>query len=140
MGDPSAIINEMLRYPGNRAFVSGLVHYLVDDDGATHRQGRLFIVTNHFKEEGTFGGRATARKELESQLRLLAAALADARETGFPWWALLAVAAVAALGLIAWVFRSSARPYKSPLPRYARPLPLIAQGGVAGRFAMLAAP
>ncbi len=31
MGDPSAVINQMLRYPGNRAFVSGLVHYLVED-------------------------------------------------------------------------------------------------------------
>jgi hypothetical protein len=140
MGDPSAIINQMLRYPGNRAFVSGLVHYLVEDDGQTHRQGRLYIVANRFKEEGTFGGRATARKEIESQLRALAAALAEARETGFPWWAHLIVAALAVLGLTIWVGRSAARTYKSPLPRYARPLPLIAQGGVAGRFAMLSAP
>src|SRR5262249_35116824 len=31
-------------------------------------------------------------------------------------------------------------PYKSTTPRYARRVPLIAQGGVAGRFALLAAP
>ena len=31
MGDPSVVINEMLRYPGNRAFASGLLKYLVGE-------------------------------------------------------------------------------------------------------------
>jgi len=31
MSDPSATINHMLRYPGNRAFVAGLVRYLAND-------------------------------------------------------------------------------------------------------------
>ncbi len=35
MGDPSVVINEMLRYPGNRAFASGLLKYL-----AERRRGR----------------------------------------------------------------------------------------------------
>jgi hypothetical protein len=140
MSDPSATINQMLRYPGNRAFVAGLVRYLVDDDGGMRRQGRLFIVTNRFTEEGTFGGQGTVRKELESRLKDLAMAFADARRDGFPAWAHLLFAAAAAVGLAAWVARSAARPYASPLPRYARPTPLVAQGGIAGRFAMLAAP
>ena len=140
MSDPSATINQMLRYPGNRAFVAGLVRYLVDDDGATRRQGRLFIVTNRFGEEGSFGGEGTLRKDLESQIKSLAAALADARRDGFPGWAHVLLAAAAALGVASWVARASARPYRSPLPRYARPTPLVAQGGVAGRFAVLAAP
>jgi hypothetical protein len=140
MGDPSAVINQMLRYPGNRAFVVGLVRYLVDDDGATRRQGRLFIVANRFGEEGSFGGQGTLRKDFESQLKALAMAFADARRDGFPTWVHVGFAALAALGLAAWVARASARPYKSPLPRYARPTPLVAQGGVAGRFAVLAAP
>jgi hypothetical protein len=42
--------------------------------------------------------------------------------------------------LALWVARTTARPYKGPLPRYARAVPLVAQGGVAGRFAVLAAP
>jgi hypothetical protein len=116
------------------------VRYLVDDDGAMRRQGRLFIVTNRFGEEGTFGGQGTVRKELESRLKDLAMAFADARRDGFPTWAHLLFAAAAAIGLAAWVARAAARPYLSPLPRYARPTPLVAQGGVAGRFAMLAAP
>jgi hypothetical protein len=140
MGDPSATMNQMLRYPGNRAFVAGLVRYLVDDDGATRRQGRLFIVTNHFGEEGSFGGQGTPLKELGSQLKGLVAAFAEARRNGFPGWVHFAAAAAAALGLAAWVTRASARPYQSPLPRYARPTPLVSQGGVAGRFAVLAAP
>ncbi|MFT3771318.1 MAG: DUF4350 domain-containing protein [Minicystis sp.] len=140
MSDPSATINQMLRYPGNRAFVAGLVRYLVDDDGAVRRQGRLFIVANRFTEEGSFGGEGTIRKDIDSQLKALAAALAEARNEGFPGWAHVLIAALAALGLAAWVARAAARPYRSPLPRYARPTPLVAQGGVAGRFAVLAAP
>ena len=140
MSDPSAAINQMLRYPGNRAFVAGLARYLVDDDAATHRQGRLFLVVNKFGEEGSFGGKASLRKDLESQLRAIANALAEARRDGFPGWAHVALAAVAALVLALWVGRTTARPYKGPLPRYARAVPLVAQGGIAGRFAVLAAP
>jgi hypothetical protein len=140
MSDPSATINQMLRYPGNRAFVAGLARYLVDDDGAVRRQGRLFIVANRFSEEGSFGGEGTLRKDAESQLKALAAWLAEVRNEGLPGWAHVLLAAAVALGLVAWVARAVARPYKSPLPRYARPTPLVAQGGVAGRFAVLAAP
>jgi hypothetical protein len=141
MSDPSATINQMLRYPGNRAFVAGLVRYLVDDDGAQRRQGRLFIVTNHFGEEGTFGGKGSSVvKDLSSQLKAIASAFAEARRDGFPGWAHVAMAAVAALALGAWVARASARPYRSPMPRYARRTPLVAQGGIAGRFAVIAAP
>ena len=143
MSDPSAIINQMLRYPGNRAFVAGLVRYLVDDDGAQRRQGRLFIVTNRFGEEGIVRRPgASLRKDLESQLKSRSRPPSPRRgATAFPGWAHVALAAVAALGLAAWVARASARPYKSPLPRYARPHPARGAGRRSpGRFAVLAAP
>jgi hypothetical protein len=141
MSDPSATINQMLRYPGNRAFVAGLVRYLVDDDGAQRRQGRLFIVTNRFGEEGSFGGKGSSvLKDFSSQLKAIASAFAEARRDGFPGWAHIALAALAALALAGWVARVSARPYRSPTPRYARRTPLVAQGGIAGRFAVIAAP
>ncbi len=141
MSDPSATINQMLRYPGNRAFVAGLVRYLVDDDTGQRRQGRLWIVTNRFTEEGTFGGKgAGVLKDLGAQLKALWAAVSEVRRDGFPPWAHIALAAAAALALAGWVARSSARPYRSPMPRYARRTPLVAQGGVAGRFAVIAAP
>jgi hypothetical protein len=138
MSDPSATINEMLRYPGNRAFVSGLARYLVDEDSG--KKGRLFIVANRFDEEGAYGGKGTLRKDLDTQLKAIANAIADARRDGLPSWMHVTVAVLAALGVAAWVARSSARPYKSVLPRYARRVPLVAQGGLAGRFALLAAP
>lgn len=140
MSDPSALTNQMLRYPGNRTFAAGLVRYLVDDDGPMLRKGRLFIVANRFDEHGAFGGQTTMRKELDSTLTSLAEALADARKNGFPPWLHVALAVLLVGGAAVWAVRSSARTYKSPLPRYARRLPLIAQGGAAGRFAMLAAP
>jgi hypothetical protein len=138
MSDPSALINSMLRYPGNRAFGAGLVRYLAND--GDRGAGRLFVATNEFKQQGSVGGDRTLAKDVEEALRSLADNLADARQQGLPPWmlALLSAVAVALMGL--WVARSSGKPYRSPLPRYARPVPLVARGGVAGRFAMLAAP
>lgn len=138
MSDPSALINSMLRYPGNRAFAVGLVKYLAND--ADRDKGRLYVITNAYKQDGSVGGDRTLMQELESGLRSLGDSLADARKQGFPSWllAILAAGAVALLGM--WVARASGKPYKSPLPRYARSTPLVARGGVAGRFAMLAAP
>jgi hypothetical protein len=140
MSDPSALINQMLRYPGNRAFVAGLSRYLVDDDSFGRRQGRLFIVANRFKEEGAVGGETTLRKDLDAYLRAITNAFADARRDGFPPWLDITIAALALLGVAVWSLRSAAKPYKGPLPRYARPTPLVSQGGIAGRFALLAAP
>ncbi|WP_437331308.1 DUF4350 domain-containing protein [Sorangium sp. So ce394] len=140
MGDPSALMNMMLRYPGNRAFASGLTRYLVDEDGAQPHKGRLYIVANRFDEESSFGGETSLRKDFDAQLKALASAVEDARRDGLPGGALLALAALAGLALAIWTARASARPYRGPLPRYARPTPLVAQGGAAGRFAVLAAP
>ena len=139
MSDPSAVIDAMLRYPGNRAFAAGLARYLVEPANRTGGPGRLFIVANDFNQEGGFGGEETLGDALESQLEGLMAALADARKEGLPPWSLAIGAGVLARVTALWVWRTSARPYASPLPRYARPVPLVARGGVAGRFAMLAA-
>lgn len=140
MSDPSAVMNQMLRYPGNRAFAAGLVRYLVDDDGPMLRKGRIFIVANRFDEHGAFGGQTTMRKDLDSAAASIADALADARQNGFPPWLHVSLAIIVIGAAAIWAMRAAARTYKSPLPRYARRIPLIAQGGAAGRFAMLAAP
>ncbi len=141
MSDPSAVINMMLRYPGNRAFVAGLARYLVDDDPMVgRRQGRLFIVANRFREEGGFGGDSSLKKDVDSYLRAIASAIADARREGLPRWLDVTLGAIALLGVAVWVARSSAKTYKGPLPRYARGTPLVSQGGVAGRFGLIAAP
>lgn len=140
MSDPSALTNQMLRYPGNRAFAAGLARYLVDEEAQKRKRGRLFIVANGFGEQGSFGGETTAAQELEGHLRDMRDALSELRRTGLPGWSLVAVAALLALGLASWVKKSAASPYRNPMPRFAREVALVGQGGVAGRFALLAAP
>ncbi len=138
MSDPSALINSMLRYPGNRALAVGLIRYLASD--SERGQGRLFILVNDFKQEGSVGGEGTFVEDAENAVRSAGEALASVHESGFPAWLLAVLAAIGVTGLALWVARTSGKPYKSPVPRYARPTPLVARGGVAGRFAMLAAP
>jgi hypothetical protein len=140
MGDPSAITNQMLRYPGNRSFATGLVHYLADANQEGRAGGRLFIVTGRFREEGAFGGRATMERRLRQELQGVIEALKELGREGLPTWLQLALAALGLLALAAFGVRNATRPYRRELPRYARPVPLVAQGGLAGRFAMLAAP
>lgn len=140
LGDPSGLMNQMLRYPGNRAFAAALCHYLVDEDGGKRHGGKLYIVANRFSEVNSFAGNDSLRKDVESYMRNLADALADARQNGAPAALHWALALFALLAVGAWILRAAARPYKSPNPRFARPTPLVAQGGVAGRFALLAAP
>ncbi len=140
LGDPSGLMNQMLRYPGNRAFGKALCHYLVDEDGGKRHGGKLYIVANRFSEVSSFQGNDSLRKDLENQARAVADALAEARQNGVPGVMHWLVALMAMLGIGAWVVRAASRPYKSPNPRFARPTPLVAQGGVAGRFALLSAP
>ena len=96
MGDPSAFINQMLRYPGNRAFASGLVHYLADGDATEARRGRLFIVANEFGEKGSFGGVTPLRKSVDRKINAALEALEELRSDGFPWWLHVCVAGAGA--------------------------------------------
>jgi hypothetical protein len=137
MGDPSAFINLMLRYPGNRAFAIGAVRYLADGDATEPRHGRLFIVANDFDEKSSFGGVTPLRKTIDRKLQALLDAFAELRDHGFPWWLHVGAAAMFALLVLWWVQRSLVRLYRTRLPRFARTVPLVAQGGVAGRVAVL---
>jgi uncharacterized protein DUF4350 len=140
MGDPSAFINIMLRYPGNRSFAGGLVHYLADGDATDSRHGRLFIVANEFGERGSFGGVTPLRKSLDRKFEAMVEAFEELRDEGFPWWMHLVVAALTGVLMLWWVARTLVRLYRSRLPRFARESPLMAQGGVAGRVAVLSSP
>ena len=140
MGDPSAVINQMLRYPGNRAFGVGLVKYLVDDDAWGARQGKLHIITNRFDESGAFGADNTATREAKDALRTLRAEMQKVSTDGLPPAGLLALSVLFGASLLLWVVSQSARVYQHVVPRFARAQPLVAQGGVAGRAAVLGAP
>lgn len=140
VGDPSAFMNLMLRFPGNRAFASGILRYLSEGAGVARRGGHLVILVNDFDEANSFTGAAPFRKELERTLRTIAVGVENLRDEGFPGWLHALVAALCGLMLAAWALRSSIRLYAPRLPRFARAVPLAAQGGVAGRLAVLAAP
>ena len=137
MGDPSAFINMMLRYPGNRGFASGLIHYLADGDATEPRKGRLFIIANDFGERGSFGGVTPLRKTIDRKVEAVVDAFQDLRRDGFPWWLHIVAAALVALLVLWWVVKRLSKLYRLRLPRFARGVPLVAQGGLAGHVAVL---
>ena len=132
IGDPSALINLMLRYPGNRAFARGVVRYLANGDPTDPRKGKLYLLANDFAERGSFGGVTPARKALDRRLRALADGIRELRDGGFPWWLHLAVAALCALAAMRWATVTLMRVYAAKLPRYARETAPAAQGGPLG--------
>jgi len=141
VSDPSIVINQMLRYPGNRAFATGLAQYLVEGDkDVGKRQGKIYVVANQFKETGAFGGQSSFARSLGATLRDLSRELSELHRNGVPGRLAIAIGAIAALASLLWLAISAVRSYGRTPPRFARGVPLVAQGGVAGRAAVLAAP
>ena len=140
MGDPSVVINEMLRYPGNRAFASGLLKYLVENDAGASRGGKLYIVANDFGQRGHFGGTRGVLGEFSNLSDGLAEFSSDLEKNGLPATLALALAVLSAAGALAWALSYSSRLYRRSVPRYAVAPLLLAQGGIAGRAAVLSAP
>lgn len=139
VGDPSILINNMLRYPGNRQFGKNLVHYAVDDDAWGKRGGKLYILSNAFAEEGGNGG-GIFGEATQAKLRAAKEALLDMRQNGMPPEAAYAGAVLAGLGLILWIGARAGRTHKSKSPRFVRPTAMVAQGGLAGHAAVVSAP
>ncbi|HEX4335680.1 MAG TPA: DUF4350 domain-containing protein [Polyangiaceae bacterium] len=139
MGDPSAVMNLMLRYPGNRAFAARLVEYLVGDDTWGRRSGNLYIVANDFTERGTYGKHGGFMGALDERLEALARLVAETRRDGLPAALAILLGALSAGGATLWAISRATRKYRKAAPRYARPTPLVAQGGLAGRAAVLSA-
>jgi hypothetical protein len=137
MGDPSAFINLMLRYPGNRKFAEGLFTYLVEPDSWGERGGKLYFVANHFQQKGQFGERGSLLSGLG---QTLSDALNDVHDHGLPEPLPLLLAALGCLSIMAWALLYAARPRARATPRYSAPEPLVAQGGLSGRVAVLSAP
>jgi hypothetical protein len=135
MGDPSALTNQMLRYPGNRAFAVGLVRYLMQGSA-----GRLFVIGNDFAESGVYPTMGGWRAEAEEKLEAVAQVLRRLGADGLAGAAGFGLAAMVALGVGLWTTSVASRPYRRRLPSFARAVPLVAQGGLAGRAAVLSAP
>ena len=139
MGDPSVFINQMLRYPGNRAFAVGLVRYLVGDASGASRKGKLYIVANRFSETGYFGGVSTLKSEIESRLSAIEQDARDFATGGLSGPLGLALATALSVAVAAWIATRASRFYKAVVPIFSRQTPMVAQGGLAGRAAVLAA-
>jgi hypothetical protein len=140
MGDPSAVMNLMLRYPGNRAFAGGLVDYLVENDSWGARGGKLYIVANRFGQGGRFARTQGVAGQLNELTDSVKEALASWHEDGLPAGLVLGAAAVAGLLTLGWALLYAVRAYRRLDPRYASETPALMQGGVPGRAAVLAAP
>jgi hypothetical protein len=140
MGDPSVLINEMLRYPGNRAFAVGLLHWLAEGDGGQSRGGRVIIIANRFSELGQFAGMDAFKGEVENRLKEAEQELRRLFRGGLSGVVGMSIAALVAFGIGVWTTTVASRIYRRRLPSFTRPVPLVAQGGAAGRAAMLIAP
>lgn len=136
VSDASVVINTMLRFPGNRQFAQGIVRYLLDDDIWGAREGRLFIVSYDFAEHGTFGD----VNALSEASRTVSDTLRKMHSEGMPPWLLRGLGVALAAGLVLWAVLRAGRTHKPVTPRFVRGVPLLAQGGTAGRVALLAAP
>jgi hypothetical protein len=140
MGDPSVVINLMLRYPGNRALAEGLVDYLLEEDSWGRRGGKLYLLSNSFGQHGHYGGKGGLVADVREALASLGDRFAETRQNGLSdLWALV-LACFAVFGTVAWVGSMATRVYGRTAPRYALGTPLVAQGGVAGHAAQLGAP
>ena len=140
MGDPSTLINQMLRYPGNRTFAKHLVQYLMDRDERSEHPGKLYVVANAFMQRGRFGGNRGPWREVSDAVGGVRDALRTAGDSGVPGTFAIVLAAAALAVALAWSLEHTLRAYRRYLPRYAHAQPLVTQGGVAGRTALLAAP
>jgi hypothetical protein len=140
MGDPSAFINLMLRYPGNRAFAQGIIDYLVEDDSWGGRHGKLYLCANHFDQQGTYRGKEGIFGRIGSFFGDALDLLIKTGREGLPALVSSFLAVFCVMGAAAWALLLAARPYRRPVPRYAARTPLVVQGGLAGRAAALAAP
>lgn len=137
VGDPSIVMNSMLRYGGNKSFARGLVRYAVDHDSWGKRGGRLFIASGGFEQKGTYGDEESSWSDWK---RSLLDALEVMRHDGMPSWIAYGLAIAIGLALVVWVGSRAGRLHKPITPRFVRRTPAVAQGGVAGHAAVIAAP
>jgi hypothetical protein len=156
VGDSSVVMNSMLRYAGNKMFARNLLHYVAEEDatpargaaggtggkgaadaGAGGPRGRVYLVEGGFEQSGSFGEPAGG---LAERMRAVRDALVSIRKEGLPPWMTYLLAILVGLGIVVWTGSRAGRTHKASPPRFTRPIPMTAQGGVAGHAAVIAAP
>jgi hypothetical protein len=139
LGDASVGINSMMRFPGNRALCSALVRYATEDDAWGIRGGKLYIVANDFETTGSFGGDTGVGGVVSGARHALALTVDTLRHPGMPPGASYALAIAVGLGVVIWTSTRAGKTHRRVVPRYVRPSSPAAQGGFAGRAAVVGA-
>ena len=137
VGDASVPINGMLRFPGNKAFVKNVLHYAYIGVGDVPTHGKIYIASGAFEQTGTYGD--ASEQSAFSKLHVLSDAFRDFKRDGLPPWLAYLVAVMATVAIGFWVWTRASRVHRAATPRYVKPIPLAAQGGVAGHAAVIAA-
>ena len=140
IGDASLGINEMMRYPGNRALCAALVAYVTEDDAWGRREGTLYVLVNDFELVGSFGDDSRLGGATGDLRRTFVDTLEMLRHDGMPPLAAYLLALAIGLGIVAWTSARAGKPHRAAVPRFVRRVPAVAQGGVAGHAAIIAAP
>jgi hypothetical protein len=131
-GDPSVLINTMMRFPGNRQFARNLLTFLAGAPG-----GRVTMVWGDVRVRGQWQGRTrarTRRREAVNTLNTAFRSLSDALASPAvlrPLAALLALAVTCALAALTWG--------RKPSERYGPRGPVGATAGVTERVAIFSA-
>ena len=132
-GDPSVLINTMMRFPGNRQFAHNLLAFLAGRPG-----GRVTMVWGDVRVRGQWQGRTRARTRRREAVNTLNGAFRSLSETLAatsvlrPLAALLALAVTCVVAALTWGRR--------PSERYGPRGPVGATAGVTERVALFSAP
>jgi hypothetical protein len=118
VSDASVFINEMMRLPGNREFAKGVIVYATDSDAWGKREGRLFILTGAFEEEGAYGTDPSPLAEVAEKLRHGIDALDEIRRDGLPKTGTYALALMLAAVILWWIAKHAWRSHRYRAPRY----------------------
>jgi len=106
VGDPSILMNSMLRYPGNHELARNVASYLTTG----HPSGHVTLVIGRFSEIGSFAGAASAEHEVLSTLQRTAGAVG---RDGLPTWVMYWLAFVITVAVLVWLVPRATRVYRS---------------------------
>ncbi len=137
VGDASIVMNSMLRFAGNKAFARALVRYAADANATSPGAGKLYILSGSFEQTGGYGGDVSTARAIAREFSQLAEQI---RKNKVPSPLLWAASIALGLSILAWVALRAGRLHKPMTPRFARRTPRLAEGGMAGHAALLAAP
>jgi hypothetical protein len=138
VGDPSILMNTMLRYPGNYTFARNVIDYLAESDQRERSLGRVYLIIRNVAESGTFPGAVAPTMGHEIWVEL-SRTFAGLGKEGLPAWMMYWLSFVALVLVLVWLIPRTTRTYRSAPPRFTRGATPASQGGAAGRAAALGA-